>query len=59
MSAFSCGVVAGLIHDIPTVKELVTRIMSEAEAIIETRLLKMQKAHWSWLGVTGPGGNRA
>jgi nitronate monooxygenase len=43
--AFSCGMVAGLIHDIPTVKELITRIMGEAEAIIESRLLKMQKAH--------------
>jgi len=30
--------VAGLIHDIPTVKELVDRIMAEAEAIIGQRL---------------------
>ena len=45
VGAFSCGMVAGLIHDIPTVKELITRIMGEAEAIIESRLLKMQKAH--------------
>ena len=45
VGAFSCGMVAGLIHDIPTVKELVTRIMGEAEAIIESRLMKMQKAH--------------
>jgi nitronate monooxygenase len=37
--------VAGLIHDIPTVQELITRIMGEAEAIIESRLMKMQKAH--------------
>jgi nitronate monooxygenase len=36
--AWSCGMVAGLIHDIPTVKELIDRIMSEAEAIICTRL---------------------
>jgi nitronate monooxygenase len=43
--AFSCGMVAGLIHDIPTVKELISRIMGEAEAIIESRLMKMQKAH--------------
>jgi nitronate monooxygenase len=30
--------VAGLIGDIPTVKELVDRIMAEAEAIISRRL---------------------
>ena len=35
--AWSCGMVAGLIHDIPTVKELVDRIMSEAEALIRQR----------------------
>ena len=35
---WSCGMVAGLIHDIPTCKELVDRIMSEAEAIIRKRL---------------------
>ena len=37
--AWSCGMVAGLIHDIPTVKELVDRIMSDAEAIIRQRLI--------------------
>jgi NAD(P)H-dependent flavin oxidoreductase YrpB (nitropropane dioxygenase family) len=36
--AWSCGMVAGLIHDVPTVKELVDRIMAEAEAIIGQRL---------------------
>jgi nitronate monooxygenase len=36
--AWSCGMVAGLIHDIPTVEELVARIMREAEAIIRKRL---------------------
>ncbi len=36
--AWSCGLVAGLIHDVPTVKELVDRIMGEAEAIIRQRL---------------------
>jgi nitronate monooxygenase len=36
--AWSCGMVAGLIHDIPTVKELVDRIMSEAETLIRGRL---------------------
>jgi nitronate monooxygenase len=30
--------VAGLIHDIPTCKELIDRIMAEAEAIIRSRL---------------------
>ncbi|MCP4104757.1 MAG: nitronate monooxygenase [Desulfobacteraceae bacterium] len=36
--AWSCGMVAGLIHDIPTCEELIKRIMSEAEAIIRNRL---------------------
>ncbi|MEM9743555.1 MAG: nitronate monooxygenase family protein [Pseudomonadota bacterium] len=36
--AWSCGMVAGLIYDIPTVKELVDRIVGEAEAIINERL---------------------
>lgn len=36
--AWSCGMVAGLIHDIPTVKALIDRIMAEAEAIIAQRL---------------------
>jgi NADH:quinone reductase (non-electrogenic) len=36
--AWSCGMVAGLIHDIPTCKELIDRIMSEADAIIRQRL---------------------
>jgi nitronate monooxygenase len=35
---WSCGMVAGLIHDIPTCKELVDRIMAEAEQIIRDRL---------------------
>jgi nitronate monooxygenase len=37
--AWSCGMVAGLIHDIPTVKELIDRIMREAEEIITKRLM--------------------
>ncbi|AWM06189.1 NAD(P)H-dependent flavin oxidoreductase [Bradyrhizobium symbiodeficiens] len=37
--AWSCGMVAGLIHDIPSCKELVDRIMSEAEQIIRSRLM--------------------
>ena len=36
--AWSCGMVAGLIHDIPTVKELIDRIMGQAEDIIRSRL---------------------
>lgn len=36
--AWSCGMVAGLIHDIPTCKELIDRIMAEAEEIINKRL---------------------
>jgi NAD(P)H-dependent flavin oxidoreductase YrpB (nitropropane dioxygenase family) len=35
---WSCGMVAGLIHDIPTVKELIDRIMRDAEEIISKRL---------------------
>ncbi|MEW6598953.1 MAG: nitronate monooxygenase family protein [Pseudomonadota bacterium] len=36
--AWSCGMVAGLIHDVPTVKQLIDRIMGEAHAIIRERL---------------------
>ncbi|MDA9509871.1 nitronate monooxygenase [Bradyrhizobium sp. CCBAU 11386] len=36
--AWSCGMVVGLINDIPTVKELIDRIMTEAERIIRQRL---------------------
>jgi len=35
---WSAGMIQGLIHDVPTVKELIDRIMAEAEAIIKTRL---------------------
>jgi nitronate monooxygenase len=38
--AWSCGMVAGLVSDIPTVKDLIDRIMSEAEEIIATKLQK-------------------
>ena len=34
MPARSCGMVAGLIHDIPTVQELMDRIMNEAEELM-------------------------
>jgi nitronate monooxygenase len=37
--AWSCGMVVGLIHDIPTVKELIDRIMAEADQIIRQRLV--------------------
>src|ERR1700744_5971464 len=36
--AWSCGMVVGLINDVPTVKELIDRIMTEAETIIRQRL---------------------
>lgn len=36
--AWSCGMVAGLIHDVPTVRALIDRIMTEAEALIRGRL---------------------
>ncbi len=39
--AWSCGMVAGLIHDIPSCQELIDRIMAEAEAIIRQRLAGM------------------
>jgi len=39
--AWSCGMVAGLIHDVPSVKELIDRIMKEAETIISKRLAGM------------------
>ena len=35
---WSCGMVAGLIHDVPTVKVLIDRIMHEADDIIRKRL---------------------
>jgi nitronate monooxygenase len=38
--AWSCGMVVGLINDIPTCKELIDRIMKEAEDIITKRLAR-------------------
>ncbi|WP_375248679.1 NAD(P)H-dependent flavin oxidoreductase [Sphingomonas sp.] len=38
---WSAGMVQGLIHDVPTVKELVERIVAEAEQIIDQRLASM------------------
>jgi NADH:quinone reductase (non-electrogenic) len=37
--AWSCGMVAGLIQDIPTVKQLIDRIMADAERLIRDRLI--------------------
>ncbi|MDM0045531.1 nitronate monooxygenase family protein [Variovorax dokdonensis] len=39
--AWSCGMVAGLIHDVPTVKELIDGIMAQAEGLIRQRLAGM------------------
>ena len=36
--AWSCGMVAGLIHDVPSCKDLIDGIMSEANEIISKRL---------------------
>ncbi|PID43067.1 MAG: nitronate monooxygenase [Proteobacteria bacterium] len=36
--AWSCGMVAGLIHDIPTCDELISGIMRDAEVLIKERL---------------------
>ncbi len=38
IGAWSCGMVAGLINDIPTCQELIDRIMAEADQIINQRL---------------------
>ncbi len=42
--AWSCGMVAGLIHDVPTVQQLIDRIMSEAHTIIGQRLSRFAAA---------------
>jgi nitronate monooxygenase len=42
--AWSCGMVAGLIHDIPTCKELIERIVFGAEEIIRDRLTSVLEA---------------
>src|SRR5690606_33902157 len=39
--AWSCGMVVGLIHDIPTVVQLLDRIMEEASSLISSRLVGM------------------
>src|SRR5262249_55889425 len=40
---WSCGMVARLIHDVPTVRDLIDRIMAEADAIIRSRLEGMAR----------------
>jgi len=39
--AWSCGMVAGLIHDVPSCQELIDRIMGEADQLIRQRLAGM------------------
>ena len=39
--AWSCGMVAGLINDVPTCKELIDRIMAEADSLINQRLTQI------------------
>ena len=39
--AWSCGMVAGLIHDVPSCAELIERIMREADALITQRLARL------------------
>jgi nitronate monooxygenase len=41
IGAWSCGMVAGLIHDIPTCKVLIERIMADADTILTQRLAGM------------------
>ena len=42
--AWSCGMVAGLINDIPSCRELIDRIMDEADGLIRQRLEGMRAA---------------
>nr|WHW29381.1 putative nitronate monooxygenase [uncultured bacterium] len=44
IGAWSCGMVAGLINDIPTCKELIDGIMADAEKLINERLVGLQAA---------------
>jgi NAD(P)H-dependent flavin oxidoreductase YrpB (nitropropane dioxygenase family) len=48
VGAWSCGMVAGLIHDVPTVAALMDRIMAQAGEIIHARLSSM-------VGAASPG----
>ena len=40
--AWSCGMVAGLVRDVPTCRELIDRIMAEADSIVARRLEGMR-----------------
>ena len=40
---WTVGMVQGLIHDIPTCAELISRIVREAEEIIRVRLAEMSR----------------
>ena len=42
--AWSCGMVAGLINDVPSCEELIERIMREADMLINERLGRMNSA---------------
>ncbi|MEM7189074.1 MAG: nitronate monooxygenase family protein [Pseudomonadota bacterium] len=44
IGVWSCGMVAGLINDVPTCQELVDTIMTEADALIRKRLEGMMAA---------------
>jgi len=44
LGAWSCGMVAGLIHDIPICQDLMDRIMLESTQIIRSRLVAMLAA---------------
>jgi len=41
--AWSCGMVAGLIHDVPSCQELIDRIMTEAHQLIAERLARFDR----------------
>lgn len=43
--AWSCGMVAGLIHDVPTCADLISGIMKQAESIINERLSGIVGSH--------------
>ncbi len=45
--AWSCGMAAGLIHDIPSVRDLVDRIMADAERLVRGRLTSLLAPHAS------------
>ncbi|MEZ5923654.1 MAG: nitronate monooxygenase family protein [Hyphomicrobiaceae bacterium] len=39
--AWSCGMVAGLIHDVPSCRELIERIVDEAKRLVQARMTKV------------------